>query len=97
MHEHPVSTFSHRYLGVHSIEPRVLGDSSLSLHSVSVVGKGNQRMKQFLLNFLYLILTAFTTAAFVYIIVTYTPPAIWILVCVLLMLIPTWLEKKDIL
>jgi len=54
-------------------------------------------MKQFLLNFLYLILTAITTAAFVYIIVTYTPPAIWILVCVLLMLIPTWLEKKDIL
>lgn len=96
MHEHPVSTFSHRYLGVHSIEPRVLGDSSLSLHSVSVGGKRHQRMNRFLLNLLYLVLTAITTAAFVYIIVTYTPPVIWILVCVLLMLIPMWLEKKDI-
>jgi len=53
-------------------------------------------MNRFLLNLLYLVLTAITTAAFVYIIVTYTPPVIWILVCVLLMLIPMWLEKKDI-
>ena len=96
MHEHPVSTFSHCCSRVHSIEPRVLGDSSLSFHSVSVGRKGNQRMNRFLLNLLYLILTAITTATFVYIIVTYTPPAIWILVCVLLMLIPMWLEKKDI-